>query len=235
MVSKEKRKQRLPTGHTQSEIVRLLRKKENQKIRSKDLQMKIGISKPVLIDHMKKLESEGTVISIKEGREKYYMLSKNMYKIPERRIDIMASNYNLFSNNELAFLDFANKEKFYSEIGKKLNAILIYSILKSIEAGENWINAIDTKEFTILLLYWILQSVHTNKTSDKLNDLIESRDFKKIKTVLKKSVKNGLSKNLKPYYETLQKMYPTEFEIMNYSFEKPQLDWQKHYEEIKTK
>lgn len=231
MVSKEKRKNRLPTGHTQSEIVKLLRKRENQKLRFKDILDKIGISKPVLSIHLKKLESEGSVVSIKQGREKYYMASENMYKIPERRIDIMASNYNLFSNNELAFLDFANKEKFYSEIGKKLNAILIYSTLKSIEAGENWINAIDTKEFTVLLLHWILQSIHTDKTPDNLNDFIESRDFKKIKTVLKKSVKNGLSKNLKPYYETLQKMYSTEFEIMNYSFEKPQLNWQKHYAE----
>jgi len=232
LVSKEKRKHRLPTGHTQSEIVRLLRKKENQKIRSKDLQMKIGISKPVLIDHMRKLEKEGTIVWTKEGREKYYMLSKNMYKIPERQIDVLASNYNLFSNNELAFLDFNNKEKFYSEIGRKINAILFYSTLKSIETGENWINAIDTKEFTILLLYWILQSIHTDKTPDKLNDLVELRDFKKIRAVLKKSVKNGLGKNLKPYYDILQKMYPTEFEIMNYSFEKPQLDWQKHYAEM---
>ncbi len=235
MVSKEKRKHRLPTGYTRNEIVRLLRKKENQKIKSKDLQNKIGISKPVFIDHMKKLESEGAVISIKEGREKYYILSENIYKIPERRIDILASNYSLFTNNELAFLNFDNKEKFYSEIGEKLNAVLIYSALKSIETGENWINAIDTKEFTIMLLHWIIQSIHSDKTPDKLNEPIELRDFKQIRAILKKSLKKGLNKSLKPHYNTLQKMHPTEFEIMNYSFEKPQLNWQKHYAEMNKK
>lgn len=228
-------KHRLPTGHTQSEIVRLLHKKENRKLRFKDIQEKIGISKPVLSIHLKKLEKEGSIISIKEGREKYYMISENMYKILERRIDILASNYNLFTNNELAFLDYSKKEKFYSNIGDKLNAMMIYSTLKSIETGENWIGAIDTKEFTITLMYWIVQSIYPDKMPEKLNDLIELRDFKKIKMLLKKALKKGLDTNLKSQYETLQKMYPTEFEIIKFSFEKPQLNWQKHYEEMNKK
>ena len=43
MVSKPK-KHRLPTGYTQSEIVRLLHKKENQRLRFKDIKKKIKVS-----------------------------------------------------------------------------------------------------------------------------------------------------------------------------------------------
>jgi len=234
MVSKPK-KHRLPTGYTQSEIVRLLHKKENQRLRSMDIQEKIGISKPVLYSHLKKLEKEGTIFSKKEGREMYYMLSKNMYKILERRIDVLASNYNLFTNNELAFLDYSKNKKFYSEIGDKFNVMMIYSTLKSIETGENWIDAIDIKEFVITALYRILSSIYPDKIPDELNDFIESRDFKKIRALLKKTLKKRLDSNLKHHYEILQKMYPIEFEILQFSFNKPQLNWQKHYEEMNKK
>ena len=70
---------RLPSGYTQSEIIRLLHRKENQRLRFKDIQEKIGISKPVLSSHLKKLEKEKAIISVKEGRENFYMLSKNIY------------------------------------------------------------------------------------------------------------------------------------------------------------
>jgi Ca2+-binding EF-hand superfamily protein len=235
MVSKDKRKHRLPTGHTLSEIVRLLHKKENQKIRSKDLQMKIGISKPVFSVHMKKLEREGTIIWIKEGREKYYMLSKNMYKILERRIDVLASNYNLFTNNELAFLDYSDADKFYSELGNKINAMMVFSILKSIETGENWTDAIDIKEFIISYVRWIVESTHPDKLPEELSESINHLDFKKINKISNKIMKHQIASDLKPLYKSLHKMYPTEFEIMNFSVEKPQINWQKHYEEIKTK
>lgn len=228
-------KHRLPTGHTQSEIVRLLHKKENQKIRSKDLQKKIGISKPVFSVHMKKLEREGTIISIKEGREKYYMLSKNMYKILERRIDVLASNYNLFTNNELAFLDYSDADEFYSKTANKINAMMIFSILKSVETGENWTDAVDFKEFKISYVRWIIESMHPDKLPEELSESIDYLDFKKINKISNKIMKHKIVNNLKPLYKSLQKIYPTEFEIMNFSVDKPQLNWQKHYEEIKTK
>lgn len=234
MVSNSK-KHRLPTGYTLREIVRLLHRKENQRLRFKDILVKINVSKPVLSNHLKKLEKEGTIVSVKEGREKYYMLSKNMYKILERRIDVLASNYNLFTNNELAFLDYSNADKFYSKTANKINAMVVFSILKSIETGENWTDAIDLKEFMISYVEWIMASAYPDKMPEELNELIRTLDFKKINRVSNKTLKRGIINSLKPLYESLHKMYPIEFEIMNFSFEKPQLNWQKHYEEMNKK
>ena len=163
------------------------------------------------------------------------MLTKNMYKILERRIDILASNYNLFTNNELAFLDYSDAGKFYSKTASKINAMIVFSILKSIETGDNWTNAIDLKEFVISSLHWIMASAYPDKMPDELNDLINTLDFKKINKISNKTLKHGINQNLEPLYESLRKMYPTEFEIMNFSFEKPQLNWQKHYEEMNKK
>ncbi len=224
-------KHRSHAGYTQSQIVRLLQKKENERLRFTDLQKSLSISKPVLSLHLDKLEKEGTLVSIKEGREKFYMLSKNAFKRLDRRIDILSSNYNEFNIEDL--LDnYDNDEEFYSRIGNRLSAWFLFSILKSIETGEPWTKSIDIPAFSIPVLFVLTNIIYKNKSPDEVHDILSDLDMEKIKKTIEKTSKKNMSENLKPLYDTLHKLYPLEAGILNFMYENPQAHWYDYLKEI---
>ncbi len=235
MVSKKERF-RKPTGHTLSEIVRLLQKKENQRLRFKDILEKIGVSKPVLSNHLKKLEKEKTIVSIKEGREKYYMLSKNIFKIPDRRMDILSSNYSEYVSDYLIIREYSDIQDLFDRFSQKISPVLFYTVLKSMETGQDWTKAIDIREFlvTALLLIpdFMTRENIPNKLSDPLSEATVEMDFKNIKKHLDKIFKNKTKRYLEPLYEALREKHPHAFEVIDYSYKKPQADWAKHYTEM---
>jgi len=233
LVSKNNRK---PTGHTLSEIVRLLKKKDNQRLRFKDIQEKIGVSKPVLSKHLKKLEKEKTIVSVKEGREKYYMVSKNVFKILDRHIDVFSSNYSEYISDDLIIREYSDLKELFDRFSQKISPMLFYTVLKSMETGQDWTKAIDMREFIVCALFMIpdfmTRKKIPNKLSDPLNDVTVEMNFKSIKKQLDKIFKNKTASYLKPLYETLRESDPYAFEVMDYSYKKPQVDWAKHYTEM---
>jgi len=235
LVSK-KEKFRKPTGHTISEIVKLLQKKDTQRLRFKDIQEKIGVSKPVLSNHLKKLEKEKTVVSIKEGREKYYMLSKNMFKILERHIDVLSSNYSEYSGDNLIVRGYSGIEEMFQEFGRKMSIVLFFTILKSMETGQDWTKAIDMRPFILdallMIPSYMTQEEIPNNLSDPLTDALVETDFKNVKKRLDKIFKNKTKDRLQPLYDLLQKNYPHEFEVLNHSYKRPQDNWEEHLTEM---
>ncbi|MEX0862672.1 winged helix-turn-helix domain-containing protein [Nitrosopumilus sp.] len=233
MVSENNRK---PTGHTQSEIVKLLQKKDIQRLRFKDIQEKIRVSKPVLSTHLKKLEKEKTIVSIKEGREKYYMLSKNVFKVLDRHVDVLSSNYSEYFADDLFIREYSDAEELYFEFSQKMSAILFYTVLKSMETGQDWTKAIDMRHFIIdaLLLIpdFMTREKIPNELSDPLNETMVELDFKNIKKHLDKIFKNKTRLHLEPLYELLRKSYPYDFEVLDYSYKKPQDNWTKLHGDV---
>lgn len=224
MVIITRRKPRRFEGFTQSEIVKLLRKEKNMKFT--DLRQRLQISKPVLSKHLSKLEKQKVIESQKKGREKHYMLRSYALKIPERRIDVFSSNYNDYSmDNLLATTEYNSLEELFSKFTKKMNAIYLYTLLKSMETGRNWQRAIDMKQFSNIILLLITDFLYSDKKPDELSELIvESNEdlFEKIKPfIMKKNIRN----KLKQLYETVQSLYPEETLIMEMSYKRPKSYW----------
>ena len=98
---------------------------------------------------------------------------------------------------------------------------MIFSILKSIETGEKWIDAIDVEKFIIQIVRWLISSMYGAKIPYETYEHLESLDFKEIRKIANKEHKNGTKSDLKPFYESLCKMYPAEFDILDFSFKRP--------------
>ena len=105
---------------------------------------------------------------------------------------------------------------------------MIFSILKSIETGEKWIDAIDVEKFIIPIVRWLISSMYGAKIPYETYEHLESLDFKEIRKIANKEHKNGTKSDLKPFYESLCKMYPAEFDILDFSFKRPHANWQEH-------
>lgn len=182
-----------------------------------EIKKELGITDRAVSRNLTYLLDEGTIEFTKKGREKHYRLGKKASKILERKINIFSSHYDVFVTKDFLDLDISNEKELFEESGKKINALILFSCLKSIETGQDWLRAINPMIIKHSIFFELASVI--NKETDteldvSLSDLASMQYFKKINSHIKK---NNLESKLKKSYKILSKMYPKEMKALDES------------------
>ncbi len=119
MVKRKGRTKRYPTNYIKDEIIRLLL---TGPLRFTDLRNKLGISKPSLSQHLSEFEKKGSVVSRKEGRQVFYMISEKAYTY-DLTIKAKTLEFGLRKYVFEAYSQFENKpDKFV----RRLTAVILF-------------------------------------------------------------------------------------------------------------
>lgn len=214
------------TDDTKEMIVKLLVK--HGQLRYSEMKNKIGITDRAISNNLDFLVNEGTIESIKKGREKYYSLSKKAFDTWERRIDIFSSNYIGYLRKRWFFPNenesYKTPVQAYEDIGKKITAFYLYTLLRSLETGKNWIDAVDSKlmfeDLASVMLDFIFIDEQIKGDSPINHILIVlgmkgwTEFFEESKEMIKKNKNN---KKVEALFNELKKLYPDEFKALKQS------------------
>ncbi len=193
-------------------------------MRFSDLQKTLGISKPVLSEHLKNLRENDNLSSFWDGRERYYVLHEKFYRLKERRIDNFSSNFLSDFTNKIMFHPPYTIWDLFDELGTKLKIFLIFCMLKSIETGQNWIDAVDLRSLSLPVLNKLAQELDSNNENEiELDEVLfpmNVDNFKPLHSVLNKKIHKD---NIKEIYDMLEDNYPEEMEMIDkaYRIQKP--------------
>lgn len=191
--------EKIPRTRAPERIIDLLMKNthetkpENKKMTFTRIQEEIGLSRPVLSQHLKKLQSEGIIEFEQHGREKHYRLGKKTPKLFDSQMKIFGSEYYTDKNIYPLFPHLLNNDDLVPYLTNKVSGLFLFLILKSIETGKNWINAFNVKKLeTITLDTLIPNMIHEEPTEIiRLSGLRSDEQYKE----LHKLLKNKKSKN----------------------------------------
>ena len=155
-------------------------------------------------------------------------MNKKAFDTWERRIDIFSSNYigylqkKWFWPNERE--SYETPIQAYEDIGKKITAFYLYTLLRSLETGKNWIDAVDSKRMFEDLASVMLDFVFVDeqiKGNSPLNDILMilgtegwTGFFVEAKEMIKKNKNN---KKVEAMFNELKKLYPDEFKALKQS------------------
>ncbi|NQV40194.1 MAG: winged helix-turn-helix transcriptional regulator [Nitrosopumilus sp.] len=215
------RTKRYPTGYIQGQILSKLKKKG--KIRFSDLISELGISKPVLSEHLLKLGTKKVIFSEKKGREKYYMLTKTAKKTHSVQLELLKSDFDTYMG--ISGLDYDESSKYYKTDGmlemnvNKIGSFFLFCVIKSILTGKNWCKSTGVEELCYSTFESFFSDIFRPKLiSEEIMMLILNGErpvnFKKIKKVCKEL---GIESKIEKSYEILKQNYPIDvnrYEIM---------------------
>lgn len=211
-----------PKSDIPNEIIKLLGNKE---MRFTELKNMLDISKPSLSKNLEILMNDETIDCVKKGREMYYKIIDKPSKTLERKIPKFSFSY--WTNSLLQLFYYPNRNSVteaFQEIGDMLNSLFLFCLLKSIETGENWFDAFDSKgsaKSTLnILLFALLKG--TTITPSMITPYLEKSNldefFKEANKNLVKDKK--IQANLKEMFEVLKKKYPQEVEALENAYNK---------------
>lgn len=212
-----------PKSQIPNEIIKLLGNKERRFSELKDL---LNVSKPTLWKNLTLLVNDGTIDYVKKGREKYYKIIDKPSKSTERKIPKLSFGYESSMSLWSLFYetDKSSIKEAFGEIGNMLNSLFLFCLLKSIETGENWLEAFDpkasAKNSLMILLFGLLSETGVKAISftpylDKVN---LEEFFKEINNKLMKDKK--IQANLKQMFEVLKMKYPKEIKALELVYSK---------------
>lgn len=147
--------EKIPRTRSPERIIDLLMKnthdmiKKNEKMTFSRIQQEIGLSRPVLSQHLRKLQEDEVIEFERHGREKHYRLAKKITKNFESQVELFSTRYTTYKFMSNSSLEPKNKETIFQEISNNLSAVLIFSLLLSIKTGKNWLKTFDTDEMFI--------------------------------------------------------------------------------------
>lgn len=204
-----------PRGKIQHQVIKLLLK--NKKMRFTELKEKIGVSKPSLSEHLTILLKENIITVAKKGRERHYSLTEKPIQTLERKIERMSFDFTSLGLLELTIPEepFESLDEVYETIGKKLNVFFIFTLLKSIETGDNWFKAFDSEQIaadTLDLLTSLI--IEKDQPPDELMEYLVEGKFDQFFKEFKKTQNTRSKKNIKNMFNHLKEKYPEEFKIL---------------------
>lgn len=120
--------------------------KHKDGIRWNEIRTELGISKPTLAEHLKELKKDGIIVSEKKGRNSFYKLTKHAWSDVETKIQLFSVSSLSIINKIIAGdsdsrLQQLNEYDFLEDLSRKIGALALFSILKSVEKNENWYDA----------------------------------------------------------------------------------------------
>ena len=192
-----------------SKIIRLLGRK---KMKFTELRTFLKISKPALSRHLERLRSHHKIAYVKEGREKHYFLAQKASGLIDVKIDLFMSKFEEHLIKSLN-IDSANSQKILDMLGQKIRVFFLYSFLKSILTGENWLRAFNMKELSLNAF----SSLFVNYCFNSKNGMKEYRKSKleSFEEEIKHLQRNKkLISHFEDLFEKLKQTYPDDFKIL---------------------
>lgn len=189
----------------QDEIIKLLKRQGS--LRFTEIREYLDISKPVLSYHLGILKNEKSIQFTESGREKHYKLSPNISKKFERKMAIVSGNFNASFEADLDEFH-SNLENGFEFIAEELSAIFLYTMIKGMKTGKNWIKAFDSKELAqMVLLYFNSKIFDDEKKIKKLKQILLQKGFEDYFKEINK-ISNKLEKEtINEIFEMLNEKY----------------------------
>ncbi len=146
------KKQPIPRSYVQRDIIRSL--SSEKELTFTNLQKILGVSRKTLSFHISELKKENSIEFEKRGREKYYRISDSISKLFDRQSVIFTNNYldHLVENPKIK----DKHQRMFDSIDRKLTSYFSFTIIKSIQTGQNWLESFDLN----VLLYMIFSSMY---------------------------------------------------------------------------
>ncbi|AJM92188.1 winged helix-turn-helix domain-containing protein [Nitrosopumilus piranensis] len=205
---------------TKQMIVGLLAK--NKQLRYSEIKKELGITDRAVSNNLTFLINEKTIEFEKKGREKYYSLSKTAFYTWERKIGIFSSNYTSYLEKKWSWPRgeeaYQTPTQAYEDINKKIGIFYLYTMLKSLETGKNWIDAVDTKRMfedlakVILDFIFVDQRTKQELFSEDMLMTLATEGWEKFFAETKKMIRaNKNNEKLDLMFKELENQYPEEF------------------------
>lgn len=199
----------------QDNIIKILQK--NKTNRFTELKNILGVSKPVLSYHLKILKSDKTIDFTKKGREKYYRLTKTASNNIDRKIVMFGGSYrDLFAIG--VGLGHETITDAYKDIGDRVNAYFLFSLLKTIESGKNWFRGFDSKDMGFSTINYLLNYIFLEKEAyynDFIEPLVGKKNMSKLLDEINKPQNRKIILNrVKTLFEQLKILYPDHVKLL---------------------
>lgn len=216
--------EKIPRTRAPERIIDLLMKNthdiitKNEKMTFSKIQKEIGLSRPVLSQHLKKLQTEGVIEFERHGREKHYKLGKKTPKLFDSKIKIFGSEYHSDQNIYPLLPHLMNNDELITYLTNKVSGLFLFLILKSIETGKNWTDAFNVKKLeTITLDTLIPNIIHKEKEPSvviEISGLRKDDQYKEVHKMLKNkkirdefiNICKALEEKFPSIVETLEKI-----------------------------
>lgn len=202
-----------------SEIITILKKSGT--MRYKELKDNLQISGPTLSIHLKSLVNHNAIKFEKKGREKFYSLNERITEDVERKIDMFASEYLWHVDKKLNWTDegseYESAYEAYNDIHGMIGTYFLFTLLKSIETGEDWFKGFSNKWLGVYITEFFGRSLFQNFDSSDLPYYLGknwSKFFKESNQKLDKKSKQ----TLKNYFNNLKEMYPEHYDALENAF-----------------
>ena len=143
-----------PNSNTQNLIIKLLRK--NRTMRYVDIKNKVHVTDATMSKSLSVLVDEGTIEYEKKGREKHYRISDNIKNTFYRRMSVLSYDYCDYMIEEYPT---STNEDFFETLEKKITPFLIFTVLSSIQTGENWSSSFKSDSLVRALLNYMIADI----------------------------------------------------------------------------
>jgi len=200
-----------PNSNTQNFIIKLLRK--NKTMRYSDIKNKVMVTDATMSKSLSVLINEGSIEYEKRGREKHYKISDKIKNTFYRRMSVLSYDYCDYIIDEYPL---TTNEDFFETLEKKIIPFLMFTVLNSMQTGENWASSFKSDDIIrVLLDYVILNIFYELEISEEIlvNDLHELR-LEDYFPLVKEKIKYKHQDKITLMYESLRKLYPNEVQTL---------------------
>ena len=198
-----------PNSDTQNLIIKLLRK--NETMRYSDIKKKVRVTDATMSKSLSVLINEGTIEYEKKGREKHYRISDKIKNTFYRKMSILSYDYCDYMVEEYPI---STHKDFFETLEKKITPFLMFTVLSSMQTGENWCSSFKSDDLIRALLnYMIADIFHELNISEEI--LLDSMSELKLEdyfTLVNKKIKHEHQDKITLMYESLRKLYPNEIQ-----------------------
>jgi len=211
LVRKNSRSIRYPDGYIKEQIIKWLR---NGPLRFSDLKNSLRISKPVLSEHLKKLEKKEIIFFQRRGREVYYSLMAKAWESPEIRVLSFTSLIHTFIKSSLTDwgkddkkLHEVSEKDLLRELARKISAAILFTQIKSAETNQDFTRS--------------LSRFATDNTLIKRRIIYPDFDEKISNKPLMQF--GNLKSKINRLYHALRELYPQEMKVIEQVYKNPRI------------
>lgn len=207
-----------PESKIPTEILELLI--VSGRLRFTDIKNRLNTTKQSLSKNLKLLLEKDLIQAEKSGKEVYYEVKKTPNTLFERNIISFAIHYYI---DLIEFLeDEREKETQFEDLFGRLTTFLgayfLYLILKSLQTGDNWLQAFQSNKMAALITNYLMSIILKKPLVNihplsLFNDEMTKKMLKDMHDILEKNNRVG---NLEKYAEALRKKYPKQMQLIDF-------------------
>lgn len=187
-----------------------------------EIKNQLGLTDATVSKHLEILLKGNIIEYEKKGRSKLYSLKKTAFTQNNSKLDLMGIKYVDDVGYELFKSKYASFDEFIENVDQKLSGYFFYTIMKSIENGENWLPVFNSKEMFEMVLDFVVvrilekgskSKVDIEEILDPIGRIGEESFFPKFLKLIKKNP--TYESNFRNMKNTIEKKYQHEIELLN--------------------